>query len=303
MQMLSRVHEHPTPIPPPPHADARSEASRNGLPGGHRSERVQNAGEGPVAWLDACWRAIGVLRCLPIALPLLLAGCAPTGTASPSVQVRVGTGDSDSLTLGVHLLLLLTVLSLVPAILMMATSFVRVAIVLSFTRSAIGMPQVPPNQVILGLALFLTVVIMAPVWTRANEVALQPYLAGELSPEDAFRLGERPVREFMLRQTREKDLALFLGLAKLPPPKTPDDVPLYIVIPSFMISELQTAFQMGFLILLPFLVIDMVVSSTLMAMGMMMLPPTTIALPFKVLLFVLADGWYLVVRSVVASFT
>jgi flagellar biosynthetic protein FliP len=243
------------------------------------------------------WRASLLIPCA-----LLLGGCASNGAAAPSVQVRVGSGEPETLTLGVQLLLLLTVLSLVPAILIMATSFVRVAIVLSFTRTAIGMPMVPPNQVILGLALFLTVVIMAPVWTRANDVALQPYLSGEIAIEDAIRLGEKPIREFMLKQTREKDLALFLGLAQLPAPKTADDVPTFIVIPSFMISELKTAFQMGFLILLPFLVIDMVVSSTLMAMGMMMLPPTTIALPFKVLLFVLADGWYLIVKSVVASF-
>jgi flagellar biosynthesis protein FliP len=234
---------------------------------------------------------------------VFLAGCASNGaSAAPSVQVRVGSGEGDNLSLGVQLLLLLTVLSLVPAILMMATSFVRVAIVLSFTRSAIGMPQVPPNQVILGLALFLTVVIMGPVWSRINEVALQPYLSGDIQTEQAFRLGEAPLREFMLRQTREKDLALFVALAHLEAPKTVDDVPTFVLIPSFMISELQTAFQMGFLILLPFLVIDLVVSSTLMAMGMMMLPPTAIALPFKVLLFVLADGWYLIVKSVVSSF-
>ncbi|MEA2639277.1 MAG: flagellar biosynthesis protein FliP, partial [Chloroflexota bacterium] len=171
-----------------------------------------------------------------------------------------------------------------------------------FVRSAIGMPQLPPNQVMLSLALFLTVVIMAPVWTTINDNALQPYLRGDMQAGDAVGIGQSPLRDFMLRQTRENDLALFISLAKLPDPATVDDVPTFVLIPSFMISELKTSFQMGFLILLPFLVIDMVVSSTLMAMGMMMLPPTTISLPFKVLLFVLADGWHLIVKSLVASF-
>lgn len=232
-----------------------------------------------------------------------LGGCAGAPDALPSVQVQVGTGQGESLTLGVQLLLLLTVLSLVPGILIMVSSFVRVAVVLSFARSAIGMPQMPPNQILLSLALFLTVVVMAPVWTAINGDAVQPYLKGEHSLERAVELGQGPLREFMLKQTREADLALFMSFAKLPQPRTVDDVPTFVLIPSFMISELKTSFQMGFLILVPFLVIDMVVSSTLMAMGMMMLPPTTISLPFKVLLFVLADGWHLVVKSLVASFS
>jgi flagellar biosynthetic protein FliP len=217
--------------------------------------------------------------------------------------VQVGSGQNEGMTLGVQILLLLTVLSLVPSIVMMVTSFIRVAIVLSFVRSAIGMPQMPPNQILLGLALFLTIVVMAPIWTNVNENALQPYLQGQLELDGALHRGEVPVRDFMLSQTREKDLALFVSMAKLPQPRTADDLPTFVVIPSFMISELKTAFQMGFLILLPFLVIDMVVSSTLMAMGMMMLPPTTISLPFKVLLFVMADGWHLIVKSLVASFS
>jgi flagellar biosynthetic protein FliP len=235
-------------------------------------------------------------------LTLALAGCTGQQQALPSVQVQVGQGQGDSLTLGVQLLLLLTVLSLVPAVLMMVTSFVRIAIVLSFARSAIGVAQVPPNQILLGLALFLTVFVMAPVWTAVNEVALQPYLAGTLPLEAAYERGMEPMRSFMMKQTREKDIGLFLALGNQPQPNTPDDVPAHVLIPAFMISELKTAFQMGFLILLPFLVIDMVVSSTLMSMGMMMLPPTTIALPFKVLLFVLADGWHLIVKSLVTSF-
>jgi flagellar biosynthetic protein FliP len=236
---------------------------------------------------------------------LLLGGCetgAKTG-ALPSVRVQVGGPEGgDSMSVGVQLLLLLTVLSLVPAILMMVTSFIRISIVLSFARTAIGMPQLPPNQIVLGLALFLTVFVMAPVWTHVNDEALQPYLNNEISMDDAIARGSAPLREFMLKQTRERDLALFISLGKLDQPNTPDDVPTYVIIPSFMISELKTAFQMGFLILLPFVVIDMVVSSALMSMGMMMLPPTTISLPFKVLLFVMADGWYLISRSLVASF-
>lgn len=245
-----------------------------------------------------------LLAGLSVGVLVLCAGCAGRGGDTlPSVRLQVGNGEGDSLTLGVQLLLLLTVLSLVPAVLMMVTSFVRIAIVLSFTRSAIGMAQMPPNQVLLGLALFLTVFVMAPVWLAINESAVQPYLRGETTLEQALHEGEAPLREFLVHQTREKDLALFVNMARLDQPRTIDDVPTWVLIPAFMISELKTAFQMGFVILLPFLVIDMVVSSTLMAMGMMMLPPTTIALPFKVLLFVMADGWHLITRSLVASFS
>lgn len=206
------------------------------------------------------------------------------------------------MSVGVQLLLLLTVLSLVPAILMMVTSFIRISIVLSFARTAIGMQQLPPNQIIIGLSLFLTVFVMAPIWTQVNDQALQPFLDNQISMDTAIERGSQPLREFMLKQTRERDLGLFIALGKLPQPNTPDDVPTWVIIPAFMISELKTAFQMGFLILLPFVVIDMVVSSALMSMGMMMLPPTTISLPFKVLLFVMADGWYLISRSLVTSF-
>ncbi len=236
------------------------------------------------------------------ALAVLAAGCTSAQQGLPSVQVQVGSGQGDQATMGVQLLLLLTVLSLVPAVLMMVTSFVRIAIVLSFARSAIGVAQMPPNQILLGLALFLTVFVMAPVWTTINDQAVQPYLRNEIPLDQAYQRAEQPLRAFMLRQTREKDLALFMNLGSLPQPNTETDVPTYALIPSFMISELKTAFQMGFIILLPFLVIDMVVSSTLMAMGMMMLPPATISLPFKVLLFVMADGWHLIVKSLVTSF-
>lgn len=237
---------------------------------------------------------------------LMMSGCGTTGAktgALPSVRVQVGGPEGgDSMSVGVQLLLLLTVLSLVPAILMMVTSFIRISIVLSFARTAIGMPQMPPNQIVLGLALFLTVFVMSPVWIEINDEALQPYLNNEMSLDDAITKGNGPLREFMLKQTRERDLALFVALGKLPQPNTPEDVPTYVIIPSFMISELKTAFQMGFLILLPFVVIDMVVSSALMSMGMMMLPPVVVSLPFKVLLFVMVDGWDLIVRSLVMSF-
>jgi flagellar biosynthetic protein FliP len=198
--------------------------------------------------------------------------------------------------------LLLTVLSLVPAILLMTTSFIRIIIVLSFARSALGLPQTPPNQVLLGLAIFLTGFIMWPVWQDANAAGIQSYLHGDISAQTAIDRSSVPVRNFMLHQTRESELALFVRLAHLPPPNTPDDIPTHVLIPAFMLSELKTAFQMGFMILVPFTVIDLVVASLVMSLGMMMLPPTTLSLPFKVLLFVLADGWTLVVQSLVQSF-
>lgn len=239
-------------------------------------------------------------------LPLALAqtGCT-VGAEQTSGSLRVSVGPSaqpGDLALGLQLLVLLTVLSLAPAILTLMTSFVRIVIVLSFARTAIGVPQLPPNQVLLGLALFLTAFIMAPVWQQVNDTAVQPYLRNELPLSDAFERGMEPLREFMLRQTREKDLALFVSLAKLPQPRNPSDIPTHVLVPAFAISELKTAFQMGFIILVPFLIIDMVVSSTLMSMGMMMLPPVTISLPFKILLFVMVDGWHLIVMNLVASF-
>lgn len=197
---------------------------------------------------------------------------------------------------------LLTLLSFLPAALMMTTSFTRIIIVLGFLRSGLGLPQLPPNQVLIGLALFLTVFTMAPTWDQLNREALQPYLRGEVGAEEAWARAEVPVKAFMLRQTHEQDLALFVELARLQPPADPSALPLHVVIPAFILSELRTAFQMGFVILVPFLVIDLVVSSVLMAMGMMMMPPVIVSLPFKILLFVLVDGWTLVVRSVVQSF-
>lgn len=247
--------------------------------------------------------------CTPASLILLLLAVSQPGCTvgaeqtAGALRVSVGPASQPSdLVLGLQVLVLLTVLSLAPAILTLMTSFVRIVIVLSFARTAIGVPQLPPNQVLLGLALFLTAFIMAPVWQQVNDTAVQPYLRNELPLSEAFERGMAPVRQFMLRQTREKDLALFVSLAKLPQPRNPSEIPTHVLVPAFAISELKTAFQMGFIILVPFLIIDMVVSSTLMSMGMMMLPPVTISLPFKVLLFVMVDGWHLIVMNLVASF-
>jgi flagellar biosynthetic protein FliP len=201
-----------------------------------------------------------------------------------------------------RIVLMLTVLTLAPAILVMMTSFTRIVIVLSFLRQSLGTQQMPPNQVIVGLSLFLSLFVMAPTWTKIQNDALNPYMEEKIDQKTAFANAEKPLREFMFSQVREKDLELFLSLSKMPKPQTRDDVPTYVVIPSFIVSELNTAFQMGFMLYLPFMVIDMVVSSILMAMGMMMLPPMTISLPFKLLLFVLVDGWGLVVGSIVKSF-
>jgi len=202
----------------------------------------------------------------------------------------------------IRLLVLLTILALVPAILLLMTSFTRVIIVLSFVRSALATQQTPPNQILIGLALFLTFFIMAPVYNQVKSQAIDPYLTGELTQEQALAAGEKPVREFMYRQTREKDLALFVNMSAMPQPRTRDDIPMHVLIPAFIISELKTAFQMGFLIYIPFLIIDLVIASTLMAMGMFMVPPIMISLPFKIMLFVLVDGWYLVVKSLLESF-
>ncbi|NPV06690.1 MAG: flagellar type III secretion system pore protein FliP [Anaerolineae bacterium] len=212
------------------------------------------------------------------------------------------TGDPQEVAIGVQILLLLTVLSLAPALLVLMTSFTRIVIVLSFVRSAIGTQQVPPNQVLIGLALFLTLFTMSPTLEALNRDAFEPFVRGEKSQQVALREAEAHLRRFMLRQTREKDIALFVNLAQAERPRTPDDLSLTVLVPAFALSELKTAFQMGILIFMPFLVIDMVVSSTLMSMGMMMMPPSIVALPFKLLLFVMVDGWHLTVSSLLASF-
>ncbi len=212
-----------------------------------------------------------------------------------------GTG---SLSATLEILLILTVISLAPSILIMVTSFTRILIVLHFVRTAIGTQTTPPNQILIGLSLFLTVFIMSPIFIRINTDAIQPLQAGEITTEEAFERGMVPIREFMFDQMDggEKDLRLFLDIAGIESVETRDDVPTTVLIPAFIISELRIAFIIGFLIYIPFLIIDMVVASTLMSMGMMMLPPTTISMPFKILLFVVADGWDLIIGQVVRTF-
>lgn len=201
-----------------------------------------------------------------------------------------------------EILFLLTILSIAPAIILTVTSFTRIVIVFSFLRQALGIHQMPPNQVLISLAIFMTFVIMFPVGKSINENALQPYLNEEIGFTDALRQAEKPIREFLIKNTREKDISLFVSIAKINRPKKVDDVPTYVLIPAYMTSELKTAFEIGFLIYIPFLIIDMVVSSVLLSMGMMMLPPVMISLPFKILLFVLVDGWHLLIGSLVSSF-
>ena len=221
----------------------------------------------------------------------------------PSITIDLGKGGNGQMAVVIQILALLTVLSLAPAFFIMVTSFTRIVIVLSFLRQALGTQQVPPNQVLISLALFLTLFVMAPVGQKVYGDALQPLFAEQITHEEAWKRGIEPIRGFMLRQVREKDLGLFLDLAKLPEkPASAEQVPIHVVIPAFVLSELRVAFQIGFLIYIPFLIVDMVVASVLMSMGMMLLPPVLISLPFKLILFVLADGWYLVVVSMVKSF-
>jgi len=222
----------------------------------------------------------------------------------PNINLQIGDSaqQPQDIASTLQIILLLTVLTLAPAILIMLTSFTRIIIVLAFLRSSLATQQMPPNQILIGLALFLTLFIMSPTLEQVNQEGLQPYLKGEITQQAAFDKGMKPLRTFMIKQTREKDLALFVKLSKLPRPKNFDDIPNRVLIPGFIISELKTAFQIGFIIFIPFLVIDMVVASALMSMGMMMLPPMMISLPFKILLFVLVDGWNLVIQSLIMSF-
>jgi flagellar biosynthetic protein FliP len=222
----------------------------------------------------------------------------------PTLKVGIEKGgDPGDVSVLLQIVFLLTIVSLAPAILILMTSFTRLAVVFSFLRHALGTQQTPSNQIIAGLALFLTFFIMMPVWQKINNNALQPYLNEEISQEIAIKEAGDPIRQFMFKQTREKDLALFIKMAKVEKPKNSSDVPTSILIPAFVISELKTAFIIGFVLYVPFLIIDMVVASVLLSMGMMMLPPILISLPFKLMLFVLVDGWYLVVGSLVNSFT
>jgi len=220
----------------------------------------------------------------------------------PNIDISIGGESEEPNTSALSLLLLITVLSIAPAILVLMTSFTRIVVVLGFVRMSLGTQTSPPNQVIIGLALFLTLFIMAPTLSEVNETALQPYLRGEMTQTEALEAAAVPMKEFMAKHTREKDLLLFMRYAQMERPASVADIPISVLVPAFAISELKTAFQMGFMIFIPFLIIDMIVASTLMAMGMMMLPPMMISLPFKILLFILVDGWYLVVKSALLSF-
>lgn len=231
-----------------------------------------------------------------------------TGDNTNGISIMVNN-DEGGISANVRTLLILTVISLAPSILIMLTSFTRIIVVLHFVRTAVGTQTAPPNQVLIGLALFLTLFIMNPVFAEINENALQPLDAGQISQEEALSRAEQPIRRFMFKEMQRKDLALFCDIAEidmtgmdLSEPETLDPIPMYVIIPSFIVSELRTAFIIGFLIYIPFIVIDMVVASVLMSMGMMMLPPTTISMPFKILLFVLADGWDLVIGNLVKTF-
>lgn len=221
----------------------------------------------------------------------------------PSLQIGIEKGeDPGNISILLQIIFLLTILSLAPAIIILMTSFTRLVVVFAFLRHALGTQQTPSNQIIAGLALFLTFFIMMPVWQKVNSDALQPYLNEEISQESALKAAVNPIRQFMSKQTREKDLAFFIKMAREEKPKNSAEVPISILIPAFVISELKTAFIIGFVIYVPFLIIDMVVASVLLSMGMMMLPPILISLPFKLMLFVLVDGWHLIVGSLVKSF-
>jgi flagellar biosynthetic protein FliP len=241
-----------------------------------------------------------------VGLTLLLTAAPALAAPTPSPAPTPGTTGLENATSGlnqpVSLVLLLGSLSVLPGLLIMVTAFTRIVIVLGFTRSALGTQAIPPNQVLIGLAMFLTFFVMGPVFSQANHDAVQPLLKGKITQEQAFDRGIEPFREFMLKQVREKDLQLFVDLSGKEAPKNPKDVPTTTLVPAYVISELRAAFLIGFVVFVPFIVIDLVVSAALSAMGMAMLPPSLISLPFKLLLFVAVDGWYLVVSSLVRSF-
>lgn len=245
---------------------------------------------------------------LGLLLSIVIIGFHSSAAAAPLIPVpsiNIGVENANNpqdVALSLQILFTLTVLTLAPSILIMMTSFTRIIVVLSFLRSALATQQMPPNQVLVSLALFLTFFTMSPYLDQINKNALQPYTAGAITQEAALNESLKPMREFMFKQTRENDLALFVNMSEIERPNSPDDVPTTTLIPAFIISELKTAFQIGFLIYIPFIVIDMVVASTLMSMGMMMVPPVMISLPFKILLFILVDGWHLIIRSLVSSF-
>ncbi len=246
-------------------------------------------------------------RCFLLTLLLLGLGAAAnaqTNTPSASLPFRItfpGSDQPQDVDMGIRILIAITLLSLAPSILLLMTCFTRIVIVLSFVRTALQLQSAPANQIVIGLSLFMTFFIMSPVWQNISRDVLAPYRTSQITSGEAIERASGHIRAFMLKQARTKDVELFVALAKLPP-TPPDQLPLRVVVPGFVISELRTAFQMGFLILVPFILIDLVVSTVLMSMGMMMLPPATISMPLKLLLFVLVDGWALIVRSLISSF-
>ena len=250
----------------------------------------------------ARWLAVAVVLAILLGLPGVASAAGLPMPMKVSLGVE-GTEDPKELTGTLQILLFFTLLSVLPALLLTMTSFTRIIIVLSFTRKALSLQSMPPNQVMIGLALFLTLFTMAPVWTAVSRDAWTPYQEGEITQGEALDKATGALRGFMIKYTREKDLALFVHMSRLERPRGPKDVATHVLIPAFITSELKTAFQMGFVIYLPFLVIDMIVSSVLTSMGMFMLPPVVISVPFKILLFVLVDGWHLILRSLTISFS
>jgi len=245
-----------------------------------------------------------ILLALPVqAQAPALSAASPTPSAPFNISIGLNGGGSEqgNVSTAIQIVFVMTLLSLAPSLMMLMTSFTRIVIVLGFLRTALGVQGAPSNQIIIGMSIFLTMFIMAPIANRINNEAFQPYMNKELALEVALEKGSAPLKQFMLKQTRPSEIDFFLGISGQGPTKV-DQIPLTVVIPSFVVSELRTSFQMGFLIFIPFLVIDFVVASTLMSMGMMMMPPVMISLPFKLLLFVLVDGWHLVIRSLVESF-
>lgn len=248
-------------------------------------------------------RPAGVVRGAALALLLTAAATAATAQQGASLPLIVAQGPGGtSFSVPIQTLLFFTALSFLPAVLLLMTAFVRIVIVLSLLRQALGTQAAPPNQVIIGLSLFLTFFVMAPTFERVHDEAWQPYAANQIAFDEALARGEVPMREFMLKQTRQSDLQLFAGLARLPEGTPAAEVPMRVLVPAFVTSELKSAFQIGFLIFIPFLIIDLIVASVLMSLGMMMLSPVLVALPFKLMLFVLADGWNLLLGSLAASF-
>lgn len=242
------------------------------------------------------------ILCINISAVKLQATEANPGSGPLSIDFNISAGDNGDVVSSLQILFILTIIALAPSIILMTTSFTRIIVVLHFLRSALGTQQTPPNQVLIGLTLFITFFIMSPVLAQVNQESLQPFQAGQISQQEAIEKGIKPLADFMKKQVQDKDVRLFMDIASIDYVETVEDIPLEVLIPAFLLSELRIAFIIGFMIYIPFIVIDMVIASTLMSMGMMMLPPVMISLPFKLLLFVAADGWTLIIGELVRSF-